>query len=235
MTSAAAASGSWQPWREAGLAGWVASHEAGHAAACLAFGVPFTHVTIGPAEGASMVHMPAGGLVAEPLAGLMMSWAGLIASMQRWRFGLADSQIRELLSGGDTFTMRRRDGRELHWTVAPWIAPGADFEFASRHFQGRAGPLAVRDAIEIWRDCERFTASLRPAIAAIAWPLRVRGALSYDDVRAIASPVMGGLAESASPGLATIAPLHESFASHPRAIAPWFQVPVYCGRRPQYR
>ena len=53
-------------------------------------------------------------------------------------------------------------------------------------------PFTANDAIIFWRDCERFVASITPAIDAIAELLLMRGRLQGDEAAGLAAAAMTG-------------------------------------------
>jgi hypothetical protein len=177
----------WQP-------GHAARHEAGHAAAGVAAGTRFTHVTIGPGYGQDMTHFPPGGLVLGTIQ-IVTSMAGFIADYQAWNRTIRGSQIRALLLGdrSGTFTVDCPQFGPIVFGVASWTAPGMDFERISAHFRSRRGdPFAAADAVAIWRDAEAYVAALRPAIDAIAGALLTRRELSRDECVQLATAAAGG-------------------------------------------
>ncbi len=69
------------------------------------------------------------------------------------------------------------------------MGPGADLERVSA--EATEQPFTAERAVTFWRDCERFVASIVPAIDAIAEELIHRGCLDGAEVAWLAAAAMG--------------------------------------------
>jgi hypothetical protein len=72
----------------------------------------------------------------------------------------------------------------------PRVGPGEDLWHISP--EGAEHPFTARQAIDFWRDCERFVTSVAPAVAVIARELLRREFLTGDEVAQLASTAMIG-------------------------------------------
>ena len=81
-------------------------------------------------------------------------------------------------------------GQKTRLPRASFIAPGEDLHRISPEALER--PFTPEHAVTLWRHCERFVASVLPAIDAIAGELVSRGRLDDGEAARLAATAMAG-------------------------------------------
>lgn len=172
----------------------LAWHESGHAVAYWAQGIPLAYVTIVGCEAQPRPHTQPidvnGGTYGQQV---LARTAGLVVELQFSRQHISDAGIVELLlgSGDDRFELvGMLSGTISRQPRGPRVGPGEDLWHISP--EGAERPFTAGQAIDFWRDCERFVTSAAPAVAVIAGELLRRGFLTGEEVAQSASAAMIG-------------------------------------------
>ena len=181
---------------------YIAAHECGHALAFWAQGIPLDYVTIighgtMPRPHTQPVDVNSGSLGQK----LLINASGVISGFWRNNWEFSDVGIAELLIGsadGCFETLGSLSGRVTRIPRAGLIGPGEDLEPAVWLMGGKVS--AYDHAIRYWRECERFVASVMPAIAAITPHLIERGEVPGDEVAVRAAVAMAGQPDPWLPG-----------------------------------
>ena len=174
--------------------GYLARHESGHAAAFLSLSIPLDYVTIVGHGSQPRPHTQPVDVTAGTHGQKTLVWvSGVIAGFDFSRQQLSDRGIVELLVGStdDQFELVGiHSGRRTRLPRAGFVGQGEDLERISP--EATEQPFTANDAIIFWRDCERFVASITPAIDAIAELLVTRGHLQGDEAAELATAAMTG-------------------------------------------
>jgi hypothetical protein len=173
-----------------------AQHEAGHAVASWAQGIPILYTTLNVKRYGVPVTMPHPFSDVPTTAGqrFLTGLCGGIADQQRRQLVIRDAEIVNLVFGDRPDGFFEVDvpaeGRVMRlpraWVVGPSGCLAEMAALLPTVTNGRA------EAVRFWRDSERFAAEYRPAIDAVAAALLAREELSYDEVAEIATAAMTG-------------------------------------------
>ena len=174
--------------------GYLAYHEAGHAAAFWSQGFALAYVTIVGYEQQPRPHtQPVDVTIGKYGQKVLTRVSGLIAGYWFNRQGLTDAGIVELLVGSpdNHFELVGMfSGRRTRLSRVPLLGPGEDLEWVGAEDTDR--PFTPEGAVVFWRQCEWFVRSVSPAIGAIAGEVLRRGRISGDDADVLASTAMAG-------------------------------------------
>jgi hypothetical protein len=174
--------------------GQLAQHESGHAAGFWSQGIPLDYVTIVGHESQPRPHtQPVDVTSGTRGQKILISTSGVIAGF--WFNGqiMSDNGIAELLTGSadDRFELVGMfSGQKTRLPRVPFIAPGEDLHRISP--ESLEHPFTAEHAVILWRHCERFVASVLPAIDAIAGKLVSRRHLDGDEAARLAATAMVG-------------------------------------------
>lgn len=172
-----------------------AQHEAGHAVASWAQGLPIAYTTLRSQPYGVPVTMPRPRSEVPTTSGQrsLIGFCGGIADQQRRGLLMRDSEIVNLLFGDrpdGTFEVDNpAANRVMSLPRAPAVRPvlGCLSEPASTLPTLANGR---EESVRRWRDSERFAAGYRHAIDAVAAALLARERLNYDEVAQIAAAAM---------------------------------------------
>ncbi|HEY2552434.1 MAG TPA: hypothetical protein VGI64_17845 [Streptosporangiaceae bacterium] len=178
-----------------------AQHESGHAAARWALGIPILRIELDGPQGS--VTWPVPGAQLRAGQSWLIQACGAIADYQRRGLRMRDLAIVHLLMGSqdNMFDLDDASGSVAERVSRlPAVAPGADLERITALMDAQRWPPALR--IQRWRDSERFAASARPAIDALAAELLACGQITGDEAHRICAAAMPGKPAPDVPGWA---------------------------------
>lgn len=174
-----------------------AQHEAGHAVASWAQGLPIAYTTLSSERYGVPVTMPRprNEVSTTPGQRFLIGFCGGIADQQRRGLVMRDSEIANLVFGDRPDGLFEVDdpafGRVMRLQRASAVQPGRGCLSESAAIL----PTVMNGRVEcvrFWRDSEGFAAGYRPAIDAVATALLAKEELSYDEVAEIAARAMTG-------------------------------------------
>ena len=174
-----------------------AQHEAGHAIASWAQGIPFADVALSSKPHGVPVTVPRPSSEVPTTRGqrFLIGFCGGIADQQRRGLVMRDSEIVNLVFGDRADGLFEIDnpatGRVMRIARAPAVRLGLGC---------LSEPAAIlptvangkAECVRMWCDSERFVAGHRPAIDSVAAALLAKEELSYDEVAKIAAAAMAG-------------------------------------------
>jgi len=161
---------------------------------------PFSHVTLAGPRGIPVTWpLPGRKILSGP--SMLIAACGAIADCQRRSLVVTDRSVARLLLGvGGVLEMADPATGEAVSRGTGGHLPGVDFEYWIARAARGHWPQAY--CLSLWRSCERFAASCRPAIDAAATALIARGELSYAEVSEVAATAMAGHPAPVIPGWA---------------------------------
>ena len=193
----------------------AAHHEAGHAVARWALNSPFLRITLNGPNGP--ITEPQPGRLITSLQDALIATCGFIADYQHRGLKIRGSQVVKLLLGGADDRFEVDDASTGAVAVRPLrtpaVADGGDLRWLANAAAAQQWPAAR--CLALWRDSERFAASCRPAIDAVAVAVLKRDELSYAEVSEIATTAMAGQPAPLASGI------QREWRIRPRPMAAW--------------